>query len=132
MPNTVSCILIVSGSFAALERIKSTINIHFAYDKTNFPVDVSTTPAQTIIKFLTAWDPPNINEITTGTEPSEIKFIRMAWSEPGIWGYGWWQRVGNHTEKHVFAEAEMENDDDGSGAGVAVGEYKKFLEEEGF
>lgn len=94
--------------------------IHFAYDKPNFPVEIINSPPQTIIKFKVAWDPPSVNDLTAWVEPKEVKFIRMAWTEPEIWGYGWWQRVGNHTEKHVF----------GVGGG-GVDEYKRFLDEEG-
>lgn len=96
--------------------------IHFAYDKPNFPVEIINSPPQTIIKFRVAWDPPSVTDLTAWVESKEVKFIRMAWTEPEIWGYGWWQRTRNHTEKHVF----------GVNGEVGLDEYKRFLEEEGF
>ena len=124
----VSCVLTFSGSSSALERIKSVIDVHLSYDKPKFPVLITSTPTHTIIKFVSAWDPPNVNELTLCVGPSHIQFIRLAWSELEVLGYGWWQRVGNHSEKHTFDRVGGEVNAEGE----AVGEYKAFLEEEGF
>lgn len=134
MPNEVTCV--ISHNHSDHEKIYNFIRTNVAYRSDVFPVEKWSPSVNDQIKyylrFITAWEPPSPKKLMLNNMIPDSVTFRLAWSEPGVLGYGWWERSEGHTESHVYDDVEISDDDDESGGGVPVGEYKKFLEREGF
>lgn len=84
-------------------------------------VEYFTTPGYHHMRFFMRWKPLATKDCTEKKGFPKMDYVKLCWNDPDLLSYGWWRRDGNHTEIHVYDEAEMGDDDQPAGA------YVEFL-----
>lgn len=120
MPNEVDSILSFrSGSCEAVRNFLK----NYSSVSDRIEIECFTMDNYHHIRFSTSWKPLMPCDLSEEKGFPKLDHIKLAWSEPGLLGYGWWRKDGNHTESHTYDDPEM---DDG---GEPMGDYLKFIKE---
>ena len=116
MPNIVSCVLTFTS--LSFEEVEKFISVH-KIPETDMKRYIQ--GEYYIIRFDMHQKPFYPEDLTPEKGFPFTDYVRLAWSEPRLLGYGWWWRYGKHTETHTYSDPGIDED------GKPLGDYRDFL-----
>lgn len=120
MPNKVICTITIEGG-------GSTSFIDALSKELPMVTTVHHESRKTLIFTVLDTDPPTYSRWKFLFRKPVPLVFRVAWSEPSMWGYGWWQWDRTHLEEHMYFDPEFEEK---GGDMLPAGDYALFLARE--